>query len=98
MIEVKSIGPLTIRRPFHYVCAGTIAGTALLCAGGFTSSAPMAAAGLAVCGAGYAALSFRYQRRRPRLSTLPAILALPFVYFGALLRGSARFGSYGALR
>ncbi len=97
MIEVKRLAGVTIRRPFHYLCAVYIAGLGACCAGGILGSFGVAGTSLAVAAASFAALWYRYERRTPHLSNLPVLLRLPFVYFGALLRGCARFGSFGAL-
>ena len=98
LIEVKKIAGITVRRPFHYVCAAYIAGIVALCAGILASSAAAAGAGAAAAAVSLAALWYRYERRSPHIANLPALLALPFIYFGALLKGCFRFGSFGALR
>lgn len=93
MIEVKHLGPLTIRRPFHYLCALAIVATlaALLGPSPWHWAAVLAALGA------YAALWYRYERRDVHVSRAGAILILPYVYWAGFLAGCVRYRSFGAV-
>jgi glycosyltransferase involved in cell wall biosynthesis len=100
-IEVKRLGPIVIRRPFHYLCWFYLAGFIVILAEIFTGRSaallPLLIAMLAL----HAGIRFRYERRKvPALWNVRNTLAfavLPFTYLGWFIRGCVRFRSWGAL-
>ena len=86
-IEVVSIGPLRVRRPFVRACVAYLVGLGLLAVGLLAGLAAVAVPGLVVA---IAALGVIWTKWRFDLRRLPTVPIVPFVLVYALARGELR--------
>lgn len=98
MIEVKNVGPLRVRRPFHFLSLIFIIALGLLYFGINSSSGVVIVVAVLSLLVSHVGIRYRYERRAlPRFWRAPdtlAFLALPFYYWYWLLRGCSRFRSW----
>jgi len=100
-IEVKSLGPFRIHRPFHYLCWIFVVSILIILTCYAFSCSSLVYPSLIIALASHVAIRYRYERKVvPEIWKIPrtlAFLLLPFYYWYWFMLGCSRFKSWGAV-